>query len=97
MSEVVLCHAPHRPPLGTLTAAAEPTWPAPAGGTPARSRRPLALCIWAGLIWEVVRAHSWHMGVYLLWLVVAYMRPSEPLLLTKRDLLQPKRLCFKVY
>ncbi|CAK0882805.1 unnamed protein product, partial [Prorocentrum cordatum] len=56
---------------------------------PPRSRRPLAFSIWAAIIWELCRANFWNMGVYTLFMLVTYMRPSEPLKLLKEDLLAP--------
>ncbi|CAK0901265.1 unnamed protein product [Prorocentrum cordatum] len=56
---------------------------------PPRSRRPLAFSIWAAIIWELCRANFWNMGVYALFMLVTYMRPSEPLKLLKEDLLAP--------
>jgi len=57
---------------------------------PPRSRRPLAWPIWCGIIWELIRDHHWLMAVYVLMMVVTYMRPSEPLVLLKEDLLPPR-------
>ncbi|CAK0847447.1 unnamed protein product, partial [Prorocentrum cordatum] len=56
---------------------------------PPRSRRPLAFCIWAAISWEFCRDNLWNMAVYLLFMLVTYMRPSEPLKLLKEDLLSP--------
>ncbi|CAK0886357.1 unnamed protein product [Prorocentrum cordatum] len=56
---------------------------------PPRSRRPLAFSIWAAIVWELCRANFWNMGVYALFMLVTYMRPSEPLKLLKEDLLAP--------
>ncbi|CAK0813206.1 unnamed protein product [Prorocentrum cordatum] len=56
---------------------------------PPRSRRPLAFSIWAAIIWELCRANFWNMGVYTLFMLVTYMRPSEPLKLLQGDLLAP--------
>ncbi|CAK0840736.1 unnamed protein product [Prorocentrum cordatum] len=56
---------------------------------PPRSRRPLAFCIWAAIIWEFCQDNLWNMAVYTLIMLVTYMRPSEPLKLLQGDLLAP--------
>ena len=56
---------------------------------PARSRRPHAFAVWAGIIVEMIRCGYEAMAVYLLFLVTTYMRPSEPLSIRRCDLVPP--------
>ena len=55
----------------------------------ARTRTPHCLAIWTGIAWELIRGGFWLHAVYLLFLVVAYMRPSEPLTVRRGDLVAP--------
>ena len=57
---------------------------------PARSRKPHALAVWSGIIWLLAGAGQWSMAVYLLWMLVTYNRPGEPLNLCREDLLRPR-------
>ena len=56
---------------------------------PARSRRPHSMPLWACLAWEMARQGAWIMAVYLVFTLSTYMRPSEPLLIQRRDLVPP--------
>ena len=56
---------------------------------PARSRRPHAFPLWAGIAVEMIRCGYEAMAVYLIFLVTTYMRPSEPLSIRRGDLVPP--------
>ncbi|CAK0843655.1 unnamed protein product, partial [Prorocentrum cordatum] len=45
---------------------------------PPRSRRPLASSIRSAIFWELCRANNWSAAVRALFMLVTYVRPSEP-------------------
>ena len=57
--------------------------------TPARSRRPVAWPIWAGVCWELCRQGFYLRALYVLLMVTTYMRPGEPLSMQRQDLVPP--------
>ena len=56
---------------------------------PSRSRVAFPFLVWAGVIWDLCLRGFWSMGLYLLWTLTTYNRPSEPLSVCRRDLNRP--------
>ena len=56
---------------------------------PSRSRVAFPFCVWAGIIWDLCFRGLWIMGIYLLWMLITYSRPAEPLQVRRRDLCRP--------
>ena len=57
--------------------------------TPARSRRPHVWSMWSMLAWHLFLHGHWLMGIYILWCVCLYTRPSELLSVRRRDIQRP--------
>ena len=56
---------------------------------PCRSRLAYPFQVWAAMCWVLARNGHWGMAAYVLWMVVTYNRPSEPLTVQRRDLSRP--------
>ena len=56
---------------------------------PARSRRPHAFALWAGIAIEMIRRGYEVMAIYLVMCLTTHMRPSEPFSILRGDLVPP--------
>ena len=56
---------------------------------PSRSRIAFPLQVWAGLAGELCLCGHWSMATYVLWCLVTYNRPNEPLTIRRQDLNKP--------
>ena len=45
--------------------------------------------MWAMMCWELCRDGEYLMALYVIWMLVCYMRPSEPLRILVKDLQRP--------